>query len=75
MIYVHPWELDPDQPRLPIGRLAHWRHRVNLHTTADKLERLLTEFRFDTAAAVLQRVRVRGNLPLFDLTPDRVRND
>ena len=70
MIYVHPWEFDPDQPRLPVGRLAQWRHRVNLHTTADKLRRLLAEFRFDTAAAVLQRVRVLGDLPEFALAPD-----
>ncbi|MBM4016887.1 MAG: DUF3473 domain-containing protein [Planctomycetes bacterium] len=46
MLYLHPWELDPDQPVLPVGRLSRWRHRVGLRGTADKLARLLAEFRF-----------------------------
>ena len=67
MLYVHPWEIDPDQPRLPVGRLSQWRHRVNLHTTEAKIERLLREFQFDTAAAVLARITKRGGLPVFAL--------
>lgn len=67
MIYLHPWELDPDQPRLPAGWLAQWRHRVNLRTTAAKVERLLQAFRFDTATAVLQRVGLGRDLPVFEL--------
>lgn len=55
MLYVHPWELDPEQPRMPIGRFAQWRHRVNLHTTENKLNRLMAEFQFDTASDVLNR--------------------
>jgi polysaccharide deacetylase family protein (PEP-CTERM system associated) len=42
MIYVHPWELDPDQPRLPAGRLAQWRHRIKLQKTESKLAHLLS---------------------------------
>jgi len=68
MVYLHPWELDPEQPRLPVGPLSQWRHRVNLHTTAAKLERLLGEFRFDTAGAVLARVTTQRELPVFDLS-------
>jgi polysaccharide deacetylase family protein (PEP-CTERM system associated) len=56
MIYLHPWELDPDQPVLPMGRLTRWRHRVGLHRTADKLSWLLARFRFSTAAEVLRHV-------------------
>ncbi len=67
MIYVHPWELDPDQPRLPIGRLAQWRHRVNLRTVEDKLERLLREFHFEPAATVLAHVQAHMHVPVFDL--------
>jgi len=67
LLYVHPWELDPHQPKLPVGRLAQWRHRVNLHRTAQKLESLLRDFRFDTATAVLQRVLAHGALPVFSL--------
>lgn len=67
MVYIHPWELDPDQPRLPVGRLATWRHRVNLHATDGKLARLLQSQRFDTAERVLQRWRQRAVLPRFIL--------
>jgi polysaccharide deacetylase family protein (PEP-CTERM system associated) len=49
VLYLHPWELDPDQPRAPaaqIGRLGHLRHYRNLERTAERLERLVAEFRF-----------------------------
>jgi len=46
--YVHPWELDPDQPRLPVSWSARARHYSGLTRTAPRLERLLTEFRFNS---------------------------
>ncbi|MCD4699085.1 MAG: polysaccharide deacetylase family protein [Phycisphaerae bacterium] len=46
MIYLHPWELDPHQPILPMSRFARRRHRVNLKRTEQKLRRLLRDFRF-----------------------------
>ncbi|MHC4985289.1 MAG: XrtA system polysaccharide deacetylase [Planctomycetota bacterium] len=53
MLYLHPWELDPDQPTLPMSRLGRFRHRVNLRHTAAKLSRLLGRFRFRAAGEVL----------------------
>lgn len=67
MLYVHPWELDPGQPRFPVGRLSQWRHRVNLDTTATKVAALLRRFRFEPAASVLARVTAGGELPTFRL--------
>ena len=55
MIYLHPWELDPDQPVTPMGRLARWRHRVGLHKTEDKLTRLMRRWSFLSAAEYLSR--------------------
>jgi polysaccharide deacetylase family protein (PEP-CTERM system associated) len=46
VFYIHPWELDVEQPRLPVSLLARMRHYGGLRNTADRLERLLTEFRF-----------------------------
>ena len=46
MIYLHPWELDPGQPVLAMGRLSCWRHRVGLARTGAKLAWLLARFRF-----------------------------
>lgn len=68
MLYVHPWELDPGQPRFPIGALSQWRHRVNLHTTERKLERLLQAFRFNPAREVLRSVVASSPLPVFRLS-------
>lgn len=47
MIYLHPWEFDPGQPVMrEMGKVTRWRHRVNLHRTADKLSWLMKRFEF-----------------------------
>ena len=54
VFYIHPWELDPEQPRLSVGsRVSRWRHYVNLASTSAKLEHLLSEFRFGSISQVL----------------------
>lgn len=54
MVYLHPWEFDPDPPRLPLRGLARFRHAVGLRHTRAKLERLLGDFAFGPAAQVLR---------------------
>ncbi|HEU4763795.1 MAG TPA: XrtA system polysaccharide deacetylase [Gemmatimonadales bacterium] len=46
--YIHPWELDPGQPRLPVSWATRVRHYGGLRRTEGRLERLLGEFRFTT---------------------------
>lgn len=46
MVYVHPWELDVDQPRLAGSGLARLRQYANLHRTEARLRRVLREFQF-----------------------------
>lgn len=46
MFYIHPWEIDPDQPRLPVGWATRLRHYRGLARTVDRLKALLAEFRF-----------------------------
>ena len=46
VIYVHPWEIDVDQPRLQGGLLSKFRHYVNLRTTEPKLGDCMKEFKF-----------------------------
>jgi polysaccharide deacetylase family protein (PEP-CTERM system associated) len=53
VFYIHPWELDPDQPRLPASQLTRLRHYRNLTETVPRLERLLSEFRFDSIGSIL----------------------
>jgi polysaccharide deacetylase family protein (PEP-CTERM system associated) len=58
VFYLHPWEIDPDQPRLAAGRLGMFRHYRNLHDTEARLRRLLGEFRFGTMARLVDSVRL-----------------
>jgi polysaccharide deacetylase family protein (PEP-CTERM system associated) len=56
VFYLHPWEIDPDQPRLPASWITRARHYRNLHKTESRLERLLDEFAFGTVQQVLSRL-------------------
>lgn len=48
MFYFHPWELDPDQPRVDgASAKARFRHYVNLKHMDGRLRRLLVDFRWD----------------------------
>ncbi len=48
MFYFHPWELDPEQPRVRGPRAKTLiRHYLNLKRTEPRLRRLLTDFRWD----------------------------
>jgi polysaccharide deacetylase family protein (PEP-CTERM system associated) len=62
MFYLHPWELDPGQPRPPMAWCDRIRHYTGLEREARKLSRLLEEFRFGTVRQFLQtrvsRIRV-----------------
>jgi hypothetical protein len=45
---MHPWEVDPDQPRVTeADAKSRFRHYINLHRTVPRLRRLLTDFRWD----------------------------
>lgn len=48
--YLHPWELDPGQPRMPVPAFYRFRHYVNLHKTEKGLARLLADFAFERIA-------------------------
>jgi polysaccharide deacetylase family protein (PEP-CTERM system associated) len=48
VFYLHPWEIDPEQPRVARASLkSRLRHYVNLHRTESRLSRLLGDFRWD----------------------------
>lgn len=45
VFYFHPWEIDPDQPRIPnISSKTRFRHYVNIHRMEARLQRLLGDF-------------------------------
>lgn len=47
VFYFHPWEIDPEQPRVPgIDAKSRFRHYVNLSRTEARIRRLLGDFRW-----------------------------
>jgi polysaccharide deacetylase family protein (PEP-CTERM system associated) len=46
IFYLHPWEIDPDQPRLEASAVSRFRHYRNLDKTEGRLKRLLRDFQF-----------------------------
>lgn len=54
VFYLHPWEVDPEQPRIGgITKATRFRHYVNLDRTRTRLAALLRDFRFTTMRNVL----------------------
>jgi polysaccharide deacetylase family protein (PEP-CTERM system associated) len=51
-IYFHPWEIDPEQPRLASGAIASLRTYTGLRGMTRKIDRLITDFQFSTMGAV-----------------------
>ena len=56
VFYIHPWEIDPDQPRFKNAPLkSRFRHYTNLKKTADRFLRLLDTFRFASLGDVIEQ--------------------
>jgi polysaccharide deacetylase family protein (PEP-CTERM system associated) len=53
IFYLHPWEIDPGQPRLHASALGRFRHYRNLHLTERRLRALMRDFSFGSLDSVL----------------------
>jgi polysaccharide deacetylase family protein (PEP-CTERM system associated) len=58
IFYLHPWEIDPDQPRFEVSRATRLRHYGNLSGTEARLRRLLEDFRFWTLGSLIENMDV-----------------
>jgi polysaccharide deacetylase family protein (PEP-CTERM system associated) len=58
-IYFHPWEIDPDQPKLASGTIARLRTYSGMKGMARKLNRLMSDFHFSTIGAVYGKPAAR----------------
>jgi hypothetical protein len=63
MFYIHPWELDPHQPRIRCPWKSRFRHYQNLRTTEQKLRQLLRSFSFGTVTEALRSAGVGFDEP------------
>lgn len=52
--YLHPWEFDPEQPRVPAPALKRFRHYLNLDRSLARLDGLCRRFEFGTMRDVLR---------------------
>jgi hypothetical protein len=73
MLYLHPWEFDPDQVRLPLDHLNRFRTYVGLTRTRGRLKKLLLQNQFVRAVDLVAELSdFRDDLPDFHLVaPDR----
>jgi polysaccharide deacetylase family protein (PEP-CTERM system associated) len=53
IFYIHPWEIDAEQPRIKTNPISRFRHYLNLEKCELRLDRLMQDFRFSTVADVL----------------------
>ncbi|MDO8356007.1 MAG: DUF3473 domain-containing protein [Nitrospirota bacterium] len=58
VMYFHPWELDPDQPRMEGSLVSKFRHYLNLRKTEARLQQLVKDFRFASIREAVDTVGV-----------------
>jgi len=53
VFYLHPWEVDPQQPRIEASWFSRFRHYNNLDKCELRLNKLMSDFKFSTMKSVL----------------------
>lgn len=67
VLYVHPWEVDADQPRQSVGWKVRVNHYHGIERTLGRLENLLSGHSFSPMGEVLERLDALGRLPTHRL--------
>jgi len=68
MLYFHPWEFDPQQERLPLGRVSAFRTYVGQARSRPRLVSLLRQYQFTRAVDAVQALQpLRDQLPAFEV--------
>ena len=71
IFYVHPREIDPEHPRLPMGRGRQFRSYVNLRSTERKIRSLFSEFKMTSFANFLQENSLQRE-PMYTAEADEL---
>ena len=72
IFYLHPWEIDPDQPRVPNASwFSNFRHYTNLSRCLPRLERMIDDFQFGTISQSLGSVTVTKTLEIAELAEEK----
>ena len=67
VLYFHPWEFDPDQPTLPLGRAARFRTYVGISRSRGRLRDLLARYGSRTMFDAATELESQPPLPTFQL--------
>jgi polysaccharide deacetylase family protein (PEP-CTERM system associated) len=68
VVYFHPWEFDPSQPRLPLGRVSRFRTYVGINENRDRFDNLLGRHQFGRMIDSVSYLEARlAELPRFAL--------
>jgi len=71
--YIHPWEVDPEQPHIAAPFRSRFRHYTNLATTENKLLRMLSSGKFlPFRESIALEIPTLGIQPSLDATPQPV---
>jgi len=62
-VYVHPWEFDPDQPRIDASLSARLRHYLGLRSMGRKLHLLLRDFEFCPLGSLIEQLQADAPPP------------
>lgn len=60
IFYIHPWEVDDQQPRIEATRLSRFRHYNNLEKCEARLEKLLSDFEFTTIKQMMDDMDIHA---------------
>ncbi|WP_341936729.1 XrtA system polysaccharide deacetylase [Marinimicrobium sp. C2-29] len=72
IFYLHPWEIDPDQPRVPnLSWFSRFRHYTNLHRCLPRLERMIADFPFGTMSQSLGTAEIEKTLDLREMAGEK----
>ena len=64
IFYFHPWEIDPEQPRVPgVDSKTRFRHYVNLDRTEGRLRQLLQDFEWGRVDQVFDELSLPADAP------------
>lgn len=68
IFYLHPWEIDPEQPRVPNASwFSNFRHYTNLKRCLPRLEQMISDFQFGTMSESLGTAKVHKILTIHEL--------
>jgi polysaccharide deacetylase family protein (PEP-CTERM system associated) len=70
VLYLHPWEVDPDQPRQRVAWRVRINHYHNLSRTGPRVRRLLERHAFAPLGEVLAGLAAQGRLPVQRFASD-----